>query len=397
MKYAVSGAAALLMGTTAVFAGGIERGNQNINVLFESGNYAELSFGHVDPTVEGSELDLVTPVGTLPGGASIGNVSDSFNQVGLAYKHQFNENWSGAVIIDQPFGADLLYPTPTDPVGAATSRFGGTAVDVSSTHLTGLVRYFMPENGFGVHGGVRMARADGTVDLSGVAYGPVNGYRVDLDTDTAYGWVAGVSWERPEIAARVSLTFNSEITHKFDTTESGPLVDPDGPGPLPALPLLDGNSRTEVNTPKSVNLEFQTGVAADTLVFGSVRWVDWSSFLVNPENFVRVAGGGLVDLEDTTTYTLGVGRKFTENWSGAASFTFEDSGDDLVSPLAPTNGRKGISLAAIYTRDNIKITTGVNYTKLGDSTPETGTPDVARAEMDDNSLWSIGVKIGYSF
>ncbi len=26
------------------------------------------------------------------------------------YKQQFNDEWSAALIIDQPFGADLLYP-----------------------------------------------------------------------------------------------------------------------------------------------------------------------------------------------------------------------------------------------------------------------------------------------
>lgn len=398
MKFALTGTAALLIGVSPVFAGGIERSNQTLGVLFEPGNYAELSFGHVKPTVEGSELDLATPFGILPGGAPIGNVADSYNQFGLAYKHQFNDNWSAAVILDQPFGANLLYPTPADPAAAATSRFAGTMVDVSSTHLTGVVRYVMPDNGFGVHAGLRAAQADGEVTLSGLAYGAVNGYNVQLDNDTAMGWLAGVSWEKPEIAARVSLTFNSEIEHQFDTVESGPLVDPDGPtGPLPALPLLAGTSTTTVNTPKSVNLEFQTGVAPDTLVFGSIRWVDWSSFMVDPERFVAVTGGGLVELEDSTTYTLGVGRKFNETWSGAASFSFEKSGDDLVSPLAPSNGRKGITLAAIYSQGNMKVTTGINYTKLGDARPETGTPDVARAQMSGNSAWGIGVKVGYSF
>ncbi|MBU2288850.1 MAG: aminotransferase class I/II-fold pyridoxal phosphate-dependent enzyme, partial [Gammaproteobacteria bacterium] len=119
------------------------------------------------------------------------------------------------------------------------------------------------------------------------------GYRV--------GWVAGVAWERPDIAARVSLTYNSEVDHDFDTVERGPLVDPDGPGPVPALPLLEGTSTTTVSTPESWNLEFQTGVAADTLVFGSIRWVEWSAFRVDPRQFTTVTGGGLVDLEDTTT------------------------------------------------------------------------------------------------
>ena len=69
----------------------------------------------------------------------------------------------------------------------------------------------------------------------------------------------------------------------------------------------------------------------------------------------------------------------------------------LVSPLAPTNGKKGITLAAIYTRDNMKISTGINYTKLGDADPETGTPDTARANMRDSDVFGIGVRVGFTF
>lgn len=384
MKYAFSGAAALLISAAPVMSGGIDRSGQFLGPLWEPGNYAEFSFGHVKPSVDGNDLAVY-------GGSATGDVASSYNQLGMAYKHQFNDNWSAAIILDQPFGADIAYPD------TGSLMLGGTKATVDGYSLTGVARFVMPETGFGAHAGIRAKRTEADVTLKGAAYGPVSGYNLDVGSDTSYGWLAGVSWERPDIAARVALTYNSAVDHDFRVTESGPNVDPDGPGPIPAMPLLNGTSDLTVQTPKSWNLEFQTGVNPQTLVFGSIRWVDWSSFRVDPDQFVNVTGGGLVELEDTTTYTLGVGRKFTENWSGAASVMFEKSGDDLVSPLAPTNGKKGITLAAIYTQDRMKITTGVSYVKLGDANPETGTPDVARADMRDNDAWGIGVKVGYSF
>ena len=45
----------------------------------------------------------------------------------------------------------------------------------------------------------------------------------------------------------------------------------------------------------------------------------------------------------------------------------------------------------------MKITTGINYTKLGDAQPETGTPDVARANFTGNSALGVGVRVGFSF
>ena len=68
-----------------------------------------------------------------------------------------------------------------------------------------------------------------------------------------------------------------------------------------------------------------------------------------------------------------------------------------MSPLAPTNGYKGIGVAAVYTRDNMKVTMGARYLRLGDADPETGTPDVARANMRDNTAIAVGVKVGFTF
>lgn len=381
------GAASVLFSSGPALAGGIERSGQFLGPLFEDGNYAEFSFGHVSPSVEGSDKSL----GPYPGGASTGNITGSYNGLSLAYKQQLSDQWSAAVLLDQPFGVDLLYPR------AGSVNLGGTSANVDSMTVTGIVRYQIPDSGFGVHGGVRVSRTDGNMSLGGAAFGPVAGYRLSTDTDTAYGWLAGVSWEKPEIKARVSLTYNSAVEHSFRAVETGPLVDFDGPGPAPALPLLDGTSALKVSTPESWNLEFQTGVPENTLIFGSARWVDWSSFRIDPTRLWQVTGSGLVDLDDTVTYTLGVGHRFTDRWSGAASFSFEDSGSEEVAPLAPTNGRKSVSLAAIYTQAQMRITTGITYAAMGNAMPSTGTPATALADLEDSYAWGVGVKIGYSF
>ncbi|WP_134727170.1 OmpP1/FadL family transporter [Paracoccus luteus] len=372
MTRLTTGLGALLLTTAPALAGGIERAPQSIAILFEQGNYVEFGAGRVSPDVSGRDVALF-------GGGATGEVAEDYSFFGFGYKHQFNDQLSAALIVEQPYGADINYPA------GGSLALGGTYAYVDSTTYTALLRYKL-DNGFGIHGGVRGSRADGEVNLSGLAYGGLSGYNVELDSEWGWGYAVGASWERPDIAARVSLTFNSSIEHDFDTTET-----------LGGAPLAAEESTTTVKTPRSWNLEGQTGIAPGTLLFGSIRWVNWSEFRVDPEVFTGLAGGGLVELDDTTTYVIGVGRKFTDNWSGAASFTYEKSGDDLVSPLAPTNGRKGISLAAIYTQDKWKVTTGVSYFKLGDADPETGTPDVARALMRDSDALGVGVKVGYSF
>ena len=376
MKNTMTGLGLLLISTAPALAGGIERAPQSLAVLFENGNYAELSFGGVNPTVQGHDIL----------GFKTGDVAQGYGFYGLAYKHQFTENLSGAFIMEQPFGSDLRYPLATD---GGSPVLGGTRVEVNSTTYTAVLRYKF-QNNFSVHGGIRASHADGGVTLDGAGYQSTAGYNLDIDGAWGMGWVAGVAYEIPEYAARVSLTYNSQIDHDFDQSESG--------GPLPVT--MDGTY--EVTTPRSWTLEGQTGVAADTLLFGSIRWVKWSEFKVDNLLFPIVTPLGeipLVELEDTTTYTIGVGRKFNENWSGSVAFIYEPSVGGLISPLAPYDGRKGIQVAAIYTIDNIKISTGINYSKLGDADLGVGYSGnkTEVGKTDDNELWGAGIRVGYSF
>lgn len=369
-------ASALALMTTAAVAGGIDRSGQGIGILFEKGTYGELSFGTVSPSVSGTDVALF-------GGGKSGNVGSNYEPISLSFKTDINEKLSFAAILDQPFSADVLY-------GPTSAALGGTKAVTTVTALTALLKYNVAK-GVSVYGGLREQQASGVVHLSGAAYGAFNGYNVALSSDGGMGYVVGAAYEKPEIALRVALTYNSKITHEFGTLET-----------VSGSPI--GNSPTEVETPQSVNLDFQTGINKTTLVYGQIRWADWSEFDIDPKTFTTllnggsVKGGGLVDLKDSITYTLGVGHKFNDTWSGSASVLYEaEDSDPLVSPLAPTNGKLGVTLAAIYTKNNLKITTGVNYTKVGDAQPETGTPDVARANFTGNSAIGVGIKIGYSF
>lgn len=384
MKQFLMGTVAVVVTAGAGVAGGIERAPQSLSILWEPGNYVEFAAGRASPDVSGRDLPLAQGgVVLYPGGRSTGDVANSYNFGSFGLKYQINDKLSAALIVEQPFGADVEYPSLAD---GGSFNLGGTVADVSSTTYTALLRYRL-EQGFAIHGGLRGSHASGDVTLAGAAYGPVNGYHVHLDDSWAAGYVLGVSWEKPEIAARISLTYNSPTEHDFDTTES-----------LRGATVLGGTTTT-VKTPRSWTLEGQTGVAPDTLAFASIRWVNWSEFKVRSDFFTSLPTleDGLVSLDDTTTYVVGMARKFNDTWSGAASFTYEKAGNRLVSPLAPTTGRKAVSLAAIYTQDKWKVTTGITYAKLGNTQPETGTPDVPRVSMKGSDLVGVSVKVGYSF
>ena len=71
---------------------------------------------------------------------------------------------SGALIIDEPYGAELTY-------APESFAFGGTFADFHSVEATALARYKLNKN-FSVYGGLRAARFGGDAATVGAAYGP---------------------------------------------------------------------------------------------------------------------------------------------------------------------------------------------------------------------------------
>lgn len=354
-RYLVPGLLALV--ASPAFAGGIERNPQSMNILFQEGNYLELGVTYGRPRVSGSGA-VFAPDGT-------GNIARRFYSGSLSFKGEINDQLSYAIILDQPFGADTLYPSGS---GLADS-FG----KVDNTMLTGVMRYQFG-NGFSAHAGLRSSWLSGSVGLP-----PFNNYEMSTNTDQAWGYLVGAAYEMPEIALRVALTYNSKIKHTLDAKESD--------GPVILAGQQESSFRT--NLPQSVNLEFQTGVAEDTLVFGSVRWVNWKDFEISPDGFPDLVTYD----KNSTTYTLGVGRRFNENWSGSVSLAHDTGNGSTTGNLGPVGTRNSIGLGLSYTKDSVTISGGVQYSRLGNVT----TRDPVGNRFRNNSAIGAGLRIGYSF
>ena len=362
MKFLPVSAAALVVCASGALAGGIDRSGQGLGVIFEDGTYAEFSFGMVSPNVSGTAVPAL-------GGFDSGDMAATYFQLGAALKHSYSNGLDVALIFDQPFGANVDYPTGTGYYA------GGATATLKTSAITGVLKYTTPQN-FSIYGGVRYQT------LSAEASIPfVGGYTAEAEIDGRVGYLVGVAYERPDIALRVALTYNSAIDHTLTTTEFGG-------------PSLD----TEISTPQSVNLDFQTGIAADTLLFGSVRWVEWSAFNITPIAYFTATGGAsLVSFDnDTISYTLGVGRRFNASLSGALTLGYEDQSGGISSNLGPTDGNFSVGLGGTYTQGQMKVTGGVRYVWIGDAQTELGATSPS-ANFTDNSALGVGIKVGYSF
>ncbi len=348
IKFTLTGAA-LLLGTTAATAGGLDRSGQGIGALFEQGQYAELSFGYVMPDVSGVL------------GVPSGDIAPDYLSLGGAYKQDINEQLSFAIIFDQPYGAAVDYTVePTYPLP-------DVAATLASTGFTALGRYKVNER-FSVHGGLRLVTMSGQTDTVAV-----NGLLLNFGGSSDVAYVAGAAYEIPAIALRAAITYSSATTHGHESDE----------GPAPGTPYF---TIPEYTMPQSVNFDFQTGIAADTLLLASVRYVDWTeTVLITPVGQIDYSN-------DSYTYSLGVGRKFSDSFSGVVRVTYEEDTGEPASNLSPTDGSLAVTLAGVYTMDNIKVTGGISFVNLGSAVTEG-----VNAVFQDNSAIGIGVKVGYSF
>jgi long-chain fatty acid transport protein len=370
MKKVLTTAAALAVGATGAWAGGIERTNQSVGIIFEEGTTVEFKYAYVKPDVSG---DQVSDLGPFTGRFNSGDMAEDYSSSSLSFNTALNEKIDVALILDQPYGANVNYAAGTGYV------YAGSTATLTSTAVTTVLRYKLDES-FSVYGGLKAQKTEGEVAL-------FNGYTLSTSAETDYGYLVGAAFEKPEIAMRVALTYQSAIDHNLVATES-----------------TSGTTDTFTTTmPQSLMLEAQSGIAANTLLFGSIRWVDWTAFDISPPSFlttpgVNPTGGALVDYEnDTITYNIGIGRKFNETWSGAITVGFEPSTGGFTGNLGPTDGSKSIGIGATYTSGNVKFTGGASYIWIGDAETENALASgTALSSFTDNSGLAVGFKVAYS-
>lgn len=383
-RIAYAGFAILATGLTsgtAALAGSLDRSNQDVGVLFEDGDHLRLSFGYVRPDVTGDDRQIGA------GTDGTGDVASNYFNGALGYKQQLTDALSFALIVDQPYGADIAYAE------GSSGNLGGTEAILNTASVAGYLRYEFP-GGFSVHGGLRSQKFDARVRLAGEAYNlggalPLNDYAADFDGDSAVGWQAGVAYEVPAIALRVALTYHSEIDHDLDTVETSP-----------AFGGAARRSSTELTTPEALNLDFQTGVAEGTLVFGSLRYAAYDDVVLSPDDFDTLTGGtgaSIVSIDPSLDARIGVARRIGDDLAGLAVVSWTRPGeDDAVSPLAPTNGALGLSLGGVYdVNDALSVTAAVNYTRIRDAIATVA--GVSDADFEDNDAVGVGIQLGYSF
>lgn len=376
---------------TFTFAAGLDRSGQSISSFLQLGHYVEAGISVLDPDVKGKDTAH----------NSIGDMADDYYFPSAALKIQATDKISLGLIYDQPYGAASAYRA--DEASIFNDGTEGTFVVVDTQSITALMGY-QPNQNWNFYAGPVWQTVEADIKLRGAAYSNIS-YNIQIEQKEAWGWIAGFAYSIPEIALKTSVTYRSEISHNAPAIQSSNVALP--PNYLPQLPDGLTKNRTDVvnaTTPQSVNIDLQTGVAENTLAFTNIRWVNWSQFAVKPSLLGDISmindptqRQNLIDYtDDQWSVTMGLGHKFSDQWSSSALIGYDSGAGNPVTTLGPTEGYWSVGLGAQYSPAvNYFIQAGVRYFWLGDAAAQTSGNIVG--QFESNHALGYSMKIGYRF
>lgn len=275
----------------------------------------------------------------------------------------------------------------------------GTNVEVRSESVTAILgAKFGAKKQFQVYGGPVAQRVDADVKLRGTAYGPATGYTSRISPDQDYGYLAGISYSKPEIALKAALTYRSEIDHNMQIFETYPTAPVLSAGRLPA----SKGDTIDITTPESINFDFQTGLNPTTLATAKVRWVPWGDFSITPPLYTDVSksrfpdGLALVDYEDDQWLVeLGLAKRLTPALAVSGNVSWDSGAGDPTTSLGPVDGYYGVGLGAKYNvTENWAVSAGGKYLWFGDAQGQLPSDKIV-GNFEDNDGYVVGVKLSY--
>ena len=341
MKYHIYTALFYVLPIGHVCAAGLERSNQSIQAFFEKGNYAEVSVLQVNPNVSG-KVQPVSSVGSPE--FSTGDMVNNQHYFQAALKLQPHPQISVALLFDQPYFVDVDYHY-SPILSGEPLPIENADIKFDSRNITALIGY-QPTQHWNLFTGLSHQSFSGDLKIGKQVDYTFFDYQVNFPKNHAWGWLAGVSYQIPEYAFNTAITYRSKIKHSTNASES-----------IWGFPLeIAPQQATEIQTPESVNLDFHTGLPAQNFLYGSLRWVNWQDFKIQPTQFATILQSeglgnqfNLIDYQKNQWSTrLGFAHQWSPNWITAVEGLWDSGAGNPASSLNPVDGYIGVGTGAVY-------------------------------------------------
>jgi len=314
------------------------------------------------------------------GGGETGESFEDTNVYTFGVHKELSENMDVSAQLYDPYNLNVSHQN---------GFYAGTQALIETQTLAITFKYQLSEQ-YSVYGGPTINKTSGNMTINsniasvsaGYSVGTVPSIEADFGSDTALGYVAGASFEIPDIALRASLTYQSAVDHSFDVTETSDLILSNTGGVTD-----ESKSESEFSLPKAIMFDFQTGIAEGTLLTFTAQWREWSDQRIE----TSVAGELATYDKDAMTYKLGLAKQFNDQVAAYIQYIHEEPLEDEVNPLAPNDGYRGVFLAGSYLVGDTNLIAAYEYAVAEDVVDEMGT------EFEDNVIQGITFMAEYYF
>ncbi|OTG81594.1 outer membrane protein transport protein [Acinetobacter sp. ANC 4648] len=405
MQVSSIGMTVLVLCPTYVFAAAMERSDQSIAAFLEKNNYFELSVAKLEAQVSGQVPKHEQLTQLQVHDFSTGNLVNDYLFSNIAIKLQPHPKYSIGLIYDQPLGIDLAYDySPNSLQGRKTIE--SAKLKFESQNLT-MLTGFQPNQNWNIYTGLSHQTLKGRIKLYGLSYSFLSGYDAEIEEDSALGWLAGVSYQIPEIALKTSLTYRSAIQHHTQINET-----------LSNQALtFTPNASTTIQAPQSLNLDFNIALNQNNLAYSSIRWVNWKAYQIQPTQFAAIINEAarqypdliqqfnLIDYQDNQiSGKLGLAHRISERWISTSDISWDSGSGNPATTLNPSNGFWGFGLGVLYNlKTDSYIAFGLKYFRLNQAKvsnsaqPITGNQISPLTHVQQNNAIAYGLRIAHHF
>ena len=348
-------------------SGGWEASTADTSFLYNQGNYAEIGSAQITYDITAN----------IQGQTDQKKMAKNQTRTAIAAKFQYGgfdfgiaSYMSGAIQLDGQ--AAHATGCPGNPANCSAVP----SADVTLNSLALLSRYKF-NNNISLIGGINRYAIAGTGTVTSLT----GHYEVTGDQIVP---IVGLAYEISDIAMRLELVIepNTNISNFTAKTSANSST---------ATAAVTGES---MKIPQTTTLNFQSGVASNTLIYGTIRQGSWTDAQISiPAG--NAAAAITSAFSNKTSYSVGVAQKFSEQFSTTFSYKTEaGSGSTSTDFFTLSDGSQTYSVGARYAMGNMMLSAGYSYTVLGDVTVSAGG---ASATYANNTVSAFGAKIGITF
>lgn len=305
------------------------------------------------------------------GGTKTGEMLQDTNMIQFGLRQGITEDLSLALQTFKPYDLRSKYHA---------SIYEDSRAQFQTLALASTLKYRIDKN-WSFYGGVQLARTEIGARFNANMTG-VGDLTIEKATDAEAGYLAGMTFELPEIALRATLSYQSKIDHEFQLTESGSLVNFVSGGLSERV-----TRKTTVTLPQAVGVDFETGINSTTLLTFSLLWRDWTEHHIRTQTVGDLANYP----RDGFTYRLGFINQTTESVFTFAQLIYDKAIGGELNPLGPADGYRGILAGAAYDFGAVTMGFALEYGETDD------VKDAAGTRFDDNPVLGANLLFEYAY